>query len=241
MLFRSPSPLPAVGAPPIPGHPNPEGASDQGKGEGLGNKTLKKILGLPVWVPLVVVGLVAALGGGLVGFGLADNRSQIEDLETQLEAAGTEISELKSDLVGEQDRAKNAEEHMALLEEEVAALEQREADLNAYEKELDSRAEQLADLETTLEKRSDELNSAEQKAAEDTFGNGVHLVGVDIQPGTYKSEGADFCYWARLSGTGGSFGESIANGAPDGPGVVTSAGSDAAFESSGCGPWRKTG
>jgi hypothetical protein len=43
------------------------------------------------------------------------------------------------------------------------------------------------------------------------FGNGIFLVGSNIPPGRYYSAPVGGCYWARLSGLGGTFGEIIAN------------------------------
>lgn len=68
--------------------------------------------------------------------------------------------------------------------------------------------------------------------------DGISLVGVDIQPGTYRSDKAD-CYWARLSGTGGGFEDIIANS--NGATVVTIDSSDNAFESRRCAPWTQVG
>jgi hypothetical protein len=58
-------------------------------------------------------------------------------------------------------------------------------------------------------------------------------------PGTYRiREPASFCYWARLSGFGGTLGEVIANGNElNAYAVVTIAKSDKGFESNGCGEW----
>ncbi|HKW20875.1 MAG TPA: hypothetical protein VJO13_05830 [Ktedonobacterales bacterium] len=70
------------------------------------------------------------------------------------------------------------------------------------------------------------------------FGDGTFQVGKDIQPGTYRTrQGSPGCYWARLSGFGGSVGEIIANDNTDAPAVVTIAASDKGFESQGCGTW----
>ena len=70
------------------------------------------------------------------------------------------------------------------------------------------------------------------------FADGVHLVGVDIQPGTYRTTvAAESCYWARLSGTSGAFDDIIANDLGEGPRVVTISATDVAFESSRCGAW----
>lgn len=72
------------------------------------------------------------------------------------------------------------------------------------------------------------------------IGDGTFQVGADIAPGTYRAANPDgFCYWARLSGTGGTLREIIANDNTTGPAVVTIAATDAAFESTGCGGWTK--
>ena len=77
-------------------------------------------------------------------------------------------------------------------------------------------------------------------------GDGVYLVGSDIQPGTYRSRPAadsvtGYCYWARLSNTSGDLDGIIANANPSGPFVVTISRSDKAFEVNGCEPFRKIG
>lgn len=68
--------------------------------------------------------------------------------------------------------------------------------------------------------------------------DGISLVGVDVQPGTYKSDSGN-CYFARLSGTGGTLDDIIANG--NGATIVTIASSDNAFESRYCAPWTQVG
>jgi hypothetical protein len=70
-------------------------------------------------------------------------------------------------------------------------------------------------------------------------GDGIWLVGSDIQPGTYRNENGGQCYWARLSGTSGTFGDIIANGNSSGQVVVTISPSDKAFETQRCGTWVK--
>ncbi|WP_431893498.1 hypothetical protein [Nonomuraea sp. bgisy101] len=72
-------------------------------------------------------------------------------------------------------------------------------------------------------------------------GSGLQVVGTDIQPGTYKTDGPapgqPLCYWARLKGTGGDPGDVITSGMPTGPATVTIEATDKAFQSGGCGPW----
>ena len=70
-----------------------------------------------------------------------------------------------------------------------------------------------------------------------TFTDGTHMVGSDIQPGTYRNAGNETCYWARLSGFGGTVEDIIANDNPRGQAFVTIGADDVAFKSQLCGTW----
>lgn len=78
-----------------------------------------------------------------------------------------------------------------------------------------------------------------------TFGEGTKIVGVDLQPGTYKAPSATTaCRWTRLSGFGGTASEIVGSGTATSYAgtatsstVVTVISSDAGFVSSGCGTW----
>lgn len=67
---------------------------------------------------------------------------------------------------------------------------------------------------------------------------GTFLVNTQIAPGTYQTQEAD-CYWERLSGTTGDFDDIITNDITKGPGIVTIAATDVAFNSD-C-SWAKIG
>jgi len=57
-----------------------------------------------------------------------------------------------------------------------------------------------------------------------SMGDGIHQVGVDVQPGRYKTPGppADSsCYWSRRTDDSGSFESIITNGNIEGPGSLT--------------------
>jgi hypothetical protein len=71
-------------------------------------------------------------------------------------------------------------------------------------------------------------------------GDGTYVVGVDLQPGVYRSQGSDSCYWKRLSGFSGSLHDIIANNLASGPQVVQIAATDAAFVTERCGTWTLT-
>ncbi|HEX5945926.1 MAG TPA: hypothetical protein VFY82_06590 [Acidimicrobiales bacterium] len=68
------------------------------------------------------------------------------------------------------------------------------------------------------------------------FDGGTRVVGTDMQPGRYISEG-QFCYWERLSGLTGAFEDIIVNGNADGQAIVEIVPGDVAFNSNGCGRW----
>jgi hypothetical protein len=76
------------------------------------------------------------------------------------------------------------------------------------------------------------------------FGSGIHRVGTDIAPGRYYSDPSEGCYWARLSGFGGTISEIISDesiGSNARQWIVDISGSDRGFESdSDCGTWFST-
>ncbi len=71
--------------------------------------------------------------------------------------------------------------------------------------------------------------------------DGIHTVGVEVQPGVYQTTGpsgtnAGGCYWTRSDGTGGV----IENGVITGPGTLTIELNEL-VETAGCQPWQKVG
>lgn len=65
----------------------------------------------------------------------------------------------------------------------------------------------------------------------DGYGTGVYQVGVDIEPGTYRSPGGENCYWARL---GADQSDIIANDLRSGPSMFTVEPSDGFVELNRC-------
>jgi hypothetical protein len=66
------------------------------------------------------------------------------------------------------------------------------------------------------------------------IGDGVWLVGSDVEPGRYLSDGGTSCVWQRLSGFGGTSDESLEVGFSD---SVEIRPSDRGLNSSNCGAW----
>ncbi|GAB3617313.1 hypothetical protein GCM10027416_18700 [Okibacterium endophyticum] len=79
---------------------------------------------------------------------------------------------------------------------------------------------------------------AKARADGSRFGEGVYLVGTEIQPGTFAIEGdITDCYWERQDANGNTIDNYFAAAAKRVQ--VTIAASDYAFSSTGCGTWVK--
>ncbi|MBM4693765.1 hypothetical protein GS434_08605 [Rhodococcus hoagii] len=138
-----------------------------------------------------------------------------------------------SDPSGE--RAKSVEAREQAVAQQEKGLKERTDSENAA---LDDRKTQLDRQSADLARRESELLPKEREAAKNTIkGDGIFLVGRDINPGTYRNSGTSSCYWQRSSGTSGDFDEILANGNESGPAVVTIQPGDVAFTSKRCGTW----
>jgi hypothetical protein len=70
------------------------------------------------------------------------------------------------------------------------------------------------------------------------FDDGTYIVGIDIKPGTYTSDGGYSCFWARLSGFGNTPRYAIQSG--DGSNTtVTILSTDQGFQTHECGTWTR--
>jgi hypothetical protein len=83
-------------------------------------------------------------------------------------------------------------------------------------------------------------------AADEITAEGTLLVPSEVKPGTYRATvpgDAIGCYWARLNAPDDSFEAIIANGngSPGERMTVTIRKSDKAFQTRGCGTWKKIG
>lgn len=236
------APPPGQLAAPPQGYPRPAQAAQPKKPPTKFKTRLKSVLESlmepPIfWVALGVAAVVGLLFGVLLGASAFGGGGKVSALEAEIEAQQDELADWKSRLTEVQKVNEN-------LSAEVEQVDRREKELDAREEELEAREEEAAEMEAEIAaaeeqvaQRESAVSGAEAEVAKNSFGAGMYLVGSDIQPGTYRSGGGDFCYWERLSGTGGSFSEIIANDFSDGPSIVTISPTDVAFDSSGCGTW----
>lgn len=89
--------------------------------------------------------------------------------------------------------------------------------------------------------------AAVEPAAPDGIGDGTHIVGTDIEPGTYRTTGAapglfELCLWSTKDGpSSNSDIIDLGTANVDEAQVVEIDGSVGAFESQGCAPWTRVG
>lgn len=180
------------------------------------------------WVAGIIVALLAGVGIG------SDGETEPE-IVTETE---TETETITEEVEVEVEPADLGERREAIAEDEDA-LETRASELDDREDALDAREEELASQaedEAATEEAEQEETSASDSGS--IPGSGTFLIGEDIQPGTYRTEGdSGFCYWARLSGLSGEFEDIITNDFSEGPSFVTLSETDVAFETSDCGEW----
>ncbi|GAB3218895.1 hypothetical protein GCM10027447_00390 [Glycomyces halotolerans] len=166
-------------------------------------------------------------------------RAELDHLETEHAAAtetvsdlSAEIDELESEVTELHDQI---DERDAIIEE----IDDREAELDDREASLDDREAELDGFESDLEEREEAVTQTEAEVEANTIdGDGIWVVGEEIEPGIYKAQGSgSACYWARLDSLD-TF-DIINNHFGSAKVTVEIRSSDTAFETSGCGSWLK--
>lgn len=196
-----------------------------------------------------------------VGIGTASSVQAAEDLEVangriaglegNVQAARQKMSDLKSEVTASQGfvdaanvRADQAEvvARKTIEQEFQQKFADRDAKLDSRGAKLDSREAGLDATAATLDRREREVSGLERSWEANTIpGDGIFVVGPDIEPGLYKAEASSGCYYARLRSMGGGLNAIITNNNVDGPLAITVESTDAAVELSGCGEFHKVG
>lgn len=128
------------------------------------------------------------------------------------------------------DTVANLEDQVGSLQREVRSWESRDDSLSEWAADLDAR-------EAAVSAREDAVTVVEEQIAANTFeGDGLFVVGIDIEPGRYRSDGGPSCYWARLTADGTDI---IDNYLGEGQTIVTVQATDGLLEVSGCAPFTK--
>lgn len=172
---------------------------------------------------LVAVGVAGLVLGGVAGGG---NDTKTKELEAELAATQTKAAQ---DVAAAEQRADSAE---------ASARSKIEQDYAAQKAELDKRAAELDQKDQELVKREEAVGIRQAEIDANSFGSGIHEVGTDIKPGTYKAADArSGCYWAKL-GTGEDIIDNHFAGEA-GPITITIEPTVKRFETNDCGTWVK--
>lgn len=207
----------------------------------------RQVWALPSATALAGIALGAALAAGGPSESQLTSAEALADREVaRAEAAEVKADEIAGDLADAEKAAAEARAAVLVAQDkaevaEAAALKAAEAKLakrvSDAETKLATRASELGAREAAVLAREKAVGTAEAVAAANTFeGNGVFLVGDDVQPGTYKSAGGPDCYWER-NDRGGDI---LDNYLGDGATVVVIHPGDFSITTEDCAPFRKT-
>ncbi|MGC7153061.1 hypothetical protein DM794_03135 [Paenarthrobacter ureafaciens] len=175
---------------------------------------------------LFAVMAVALLGGAVyLGSTLPDPKNSQEYKSLQADGARleSELNKVKTDYKTLDD-----------------GMKAREIRVTAFGQELTKREETVKAAEAAVKKREDAVTVAEKQKAANTVREGTWTVGVDIEPGTYRTDAevSSSCYWG-IYRTGSNGADIIDNDIVSGgrPTVTVSPGQD--FKTTRCGAWTR--
>ncbi len=180
------------------------------------------------WVLAAAAVLVAG------GIGSAVASSAVSDADMKTDAAEERASAAETRADSEATRADEAEAETDKAEQRAttaeadaaSALQRAQAEVADDRRRLQAedaaRNEALEAKSRDIRGRELAVGTAERVQAANTFEDGVYLVGEDIEPGTYKSEGGSNCYWE----TNDQGGEINDNELVNGPSIMTVRSSD---------------
>ena len=181
--------------------------------------------------PVAALLLSAAAGAGVAAAVIDPTASdEYQALAKEKAALSEENSTLAEDLDAALGRTSAAEDRA----DDAQTAAQRAED------EVERRAGELDQREADVAAREKAVTAVEDRIAATSIGDGIWTVGVDVEPGTYRTKEplSGYCYWAILR-TGSNGSDIIENDGPEGgfPTVTLSAGQD--FENGGCGTFVK--
>lgn len=116
--------------------------------------------------------------------------------------------------------------------------------LNAAQSDLTTRKAALDKRKSDLDARERKITDAEKAAKANSFGgDGIYLVGTDIQPGTYKAQPSPSgnCYTEVDRNLDGGLDSIMNNNNTSGPVVLSVPSTAKAVKVSGCGDFQKVG
>lgn len=219
-------PPPAPPPPPVGGPPPPVRAAEVGNDDFKASARSRERRVALVLGPLLLAGV--AFGVGAAAY---DDSDELAAADRTIERQNDQIEELGDSLDNVTTR----------WHEEQAINEEVRAELRRVQTEVQDRQAALDAREADLDARSVELDARIAAAKATTFGDGIHQVGRDIQPGQYHTDGSPGgCYYALLTApSGAGVDHIIDNNNVEGPATLVI--DSPYFETSGGCTWTKIG
>lgn len=224
--------LPPVPPPPTQPEPQPAPDADRTSTTTPGPRALQRMSA--VWAAhrpaVVVTGAAIVVVLTLAGVN-AYNLQNADDWQARALAGEEQASSL-------QERLERSEARVDALTSRVGTLEDAADDVAAESARLDTRSAELDTREQGLTAREAAVSATEDRIAATRITEGTWTVGVDLQPGTYRTTEAvsGSCYWGIYrSGTNGD--DILQNDIVTGgfPTVTLSESQD--FTTTRCGSW----
>ena len=200
-----------------------------------------RIAKAPPWTKFALIGIVGLIVGAALTWvpmkkALNESRSDNQQLESDLVAATADDRLLE-------ERARKIDDGLAEAKEGIRKqIRSTLADARSVERQADAytrrfrREDRALDARRrSLDRREERISGAEKSIKRNTITDGIWQVGVDFDPGTYRSDQSN-CYWAELGSADNS--DYITNGFGDNQTVTIDS---PWFESKMCGTWTKIG
>jgi hypothetical protein len=183
------------------------------------------------WIEAALV-LVLALGWSMAFYnnGVSqDNASSVSELKESNQDLHTQLGTV----TGERDKL------LADRSAAESAVKAREDAAKKHEDELAQRDAAAKKREDDVKAREDAVTQQEKVQAQNTIAEGTWAVGVDVQPGTYRTKDAvsGTCYWGIYSDANGE--HIVANDIVSGGRPTVTLKNGQFFKTSRCGEWGK--
>ncbi|GAA5189788.1 hypothetical protein GCM10023346_05290 [Arthrobacter gyeryongensis] len=224
-----PTRAPQVGTP-------AEGTTPAGRQSAFFTAPFKRV---PRWARVVVpIAIVAGvIGGTALGFATRPAVSSTKEYAALND-------ELTAKITSEDATISKLRAWASDKDAQISTLQSAAAGVKTLQQQLADKEKTLASKEADLASREQKLSDATKQVAASQIKSGLHVVGGDVQPGTYTTTGPDGtnsvgCYYAWKTGTGSD--ASIKdNNIVKGAATVTLANGEV-FESTSCTAWTKIG
>lgn len=202
---------------------------------GLPTSTPKPAWYRRTWVTVTGVAVLGLILGAGVGSSSGPEISPAA--QKQIDAAHSAQHKAETDRDDARAAQQQAESERDQARDELTAAQD---DLTTRGAALDKRKADLDKRQSDLDAREKKVSGAEAAAKANSFGgDGIYLVGTDIQPGTYKAGPSPDCYTEVDRDLDGGLDSIMSNNITSGPVVLKVPSSAKAIKVNGCAEFHK--